>query len=318
MAAGLAPSLERVVELVDRLTQKYGEQVASKIAEYVERIANWIDKTDWAKVARDVGEFVDRIGGVEGIAVALAAITFAGPISAAVTLAAALASVTLGVMKLSTVAVPALAKAGEKILPRVGANAGWFGRALPFAAGAYLALRPTELGDDQQILRDLESGKTKYAYQPTGTGRMVPGPDGKMVYQYTEDGEPDSASKARFDELESKYGLPSGVLDSMWLQESGRGKNMLSSAGAEGHFQAMPDTAKEWGLKDPYDFNESSDFAARYMQWLLKQTGGNLSEALAAYNGGIGNLKSKGWRECPPNRSAITHRSWLGCRRLTR
>ena len=37
-------------------------------------------------------------------------------------------------------------------------------------SGAYLALRPTELGDDQQILRDLESGKTKYAYQPTGTG----------------------------------------------------------------------------------------------------------------------------------------------------
>ena len=35
----------------------------------------------------------------------------------------------------------------------------------------------------------------------------------------------------------------------------------------------MPDTAKEWGLSDPYDFNESSDFAARYMQWLLKQTG---------------------------------------------
>ena len=44
MAAGLAPSLERVVELVDRLTQKYGEQVASKIAEYVERIANWMTR----------------------------------------------------------------------------------------------------------------------------------------------------------------------------------------------------------------------------------------------------------------------------------
>ena len=53
------------------------------------------------------------------------------------------------------------------------------------------------------------------------------------------------------------------------------------------------------GLKDPYDFNESSDFAARYMQWLLKQTGGNLSEALAAYNGGIGNLKSKGLERMP-------------------
>ena len=35
------------------------------------------------------------------------------------------------------------------------------------------------------------------------------------------------------------------------------------------------------------------------MQWLLKQTGGNLSEALAAYNGGIGNLKSKGLERMP-------------------
>ena len=93
-----------------------------------------------------------------------------------------------------------------------------------------------------------------------------------MVYQYTEDGEPDSASKARFDELESKYGLPSGVLDSMWLQESGRGKNMLSLPAQKGTFRPCRHR-EEWGLKDPYDFNESSDFAARYMQWLLKQTG---------------------------------------------
>ena len=244
MAAGLAPSLERVVELVDRLTQKYGEQVASKIAEYVERIANWIDKTDWAKVARDVGEFVDRIGGVEGIAVALAAITFAGPISAAVTLAAALASVTLGVMKLSTVAVPALAKAGEKILPRVGANAGWFGRALPFAAGAYLALRPTELGDDQQILRDLESGKTKHAYQPTGTGRMVPGPDGKMVYQYTEDGEPDSASKARFDELESSTGYRRACSTVCGCRSPGAARTCCLLPAQKGTFRPCPTPRK--------------------------------------------------------------------------
>ena len=65
-----------------------------------------------------------------------------------------------------------------------------------------------------------------------------------MVYQYTEDGEPDSASKARFDELESKYGLPSGVLDSMWLQESGRGKNMLSLPAQKGTFRPCPTPRK--------------------------------------------------------------------------
>ena len=37
-------------------------------------------------------------------------------------------------------------------------------------------------------------------------------------------------------------GLPSHFFDRMWKQESGRGKNMRSPAGAEGHFQIMPAT----------------------------------------------------------------------------
>ena len=95
---------------------------------------------------------------------------------------------------------------------------------------------------------------------------------------------------ALFDNLEKQYGLPQGLLDSVWLQESGRGKNMLSPAGAQGHFMFMPATAKEWGLNDPNDLGQSANAAARYLQWLLAQAGGDLKKALAAYNGGIGNL----------------------------
>ncbi|MBR8654288.1 lytic transglycosylase domain-containing protein [Achromobacter sp. Marseille-Q0513] len=105
---------------------------------------------------------------------------------------------------------------------------------------------------------------------------------------------PNAMAAALFDNLEKHYGLPQGLLDSVWLQESGRGKNMLSPAGAEGHFQFMPATAKEMGLKDPSDLEQSADAAARYLKWLLGQTGGDLKKALAAYNGGIGNLGKLG------------------------
>lgn len=110
---------------------------------------------------------------------------------------------------------------------------------------------------------------------------------------------PNAMAGALFDNLEKQYGLPQGLLDSVWLQESGRGKNMLSPAGAQGHFQFMPATANEWGLKDPNDLEQSANAAARYLKWLLGQTGGDMSKALAAYNGGIGNLGKLGLEGMP-------------------
>ena len=77
----------------------------------------------------------------------------------------------------------------------------------------------------------------------------------------------------------------------MWGQESRYGRVMKSGAGAEGHFQFMPGTAKEYGLKNPYDFDESSDAAARKMADLMRLYGGDLNKALMAYNFGQGNLE---------------------------
>lgn len=99
--------------------------------------------------------------------------------------------------------------------------------------------------------------------------------------------------------LEKKYGLPSGLLDSVWNAESGRGVNMNSTAGAQGHFQFMPETAKEYGLKNPYDFSESADAAARYYKVLLKRYNGDVDKAVAAYNWGMGNVEKKGMGNAP-------------------
>lgn len=99
--------------------------------------------------------------------------------------------------------------------------------------------------------------------------------------------------------LEQRYGLPTGLLDRMWAQESGRGKNMLSPKGAMGHFQFMPRTAKEFGLSDPYNLADSADAAARKMAGLLKRYSGDLTKALAAYNWGEGNLGKYGMSRMP-------------------
>lgn len=101
---GLAvlPAFERVTGAVGRLVEKYGDVVASKVAEYGEQIANWIDKTDWSRVVKDVGELVDSLGGVKTIAIALAAVTLAGPM-------AALASMAVSAAKISALLLPVLA-----------------------------------------------------------------------------------------------------------------------------------------------------------------------------------------------------------------
>lgn len=104
---------------------------------------------------------------------------------------------------------------------------------------------------------------------------------------------------ALFAQLEGRYKLPSGLLDRMWAQESGRGKYMVSPKNAKGHFGFMDPTAKEYGLKDPNDLGESADAAARMMRDLLKRNGGDLNRALAAYNWGQRHLNEQGLQNAP-------------------
>lgn len=108
-----------------------------------------------------------------------------------------------------------------------------------------------------------------------------------------------TASQQLFARLEKQYGLPAGWLDRQWATESGRGKNMLSKAGARGHFQFMPKTQKEYGLKDPNDLEESATAAAKKVAHLLKYYHGDTRLAAAAYNWGEGNLDRYGLGKAP-------------------
>lgn len=130
------------------------------------------------------------------------------------------------------------------------------------------------------------------AYKDQGGARLTPDAQRRLDSEgYVDDGSivevPGSGS---FSQLERDKGLPAGLLDSVWNAESRRGQSMLSPAGAEGHFQFMPATAREYGLADPYDLKQSADAAARKYADLLRMYSGNVMKAVAGYNWGQGNL----------------------------
>lgn len=157
-----------------------------------------------------------------------------------------------------------------------------------FAAGEFMSGNGKKYGADDAPAPPGAPGSTAPA---AGSGTV--NSTGKSAAGGTKE------EQARLTALEQKYGLPAGILDNVWKTESGRGRNMTSPAGAQGHFQFMPATAAQYGLKNPNDFNESSDAAARMYRDLLKANGGDVSKAAAAYNWGQGNLNRKGMGAAP-------------------
>ncbi len=92
----------------------------------------------------------------------------------------------------------------------------------------------------------------------------------------------------------ARYGLDPAVLHGLIQQESGFDPNSTSSAGAEGLTQLMPSTAASLGVTNPLDPAQSIEGGARYLSQMMAQFGGNVSDALAAYNAGPGAVQRYG------------------------
>lgn len=68
--------------------------------------------------------------------------------------------------------------------------------------------------------------------------------------------------------------------------ESSRDTGALSKAGAMGLMQLIPDTAKRFGVKNPWDPRQNIRGGLRYLQFLLSYFEGDVDLALAGYNAG--------------------------------
>ena len=97
-------------------------------------------------------------------------------------------------------------------------------------------------------------------------------------------------------------GVDLDLLTRVARQESGFDPTAVSSAGATGLFQTMPDTARDLGIEDMTNPYQSAMGGAKYIAQNLQKYGGDITKALAAYNAGPGNVDSwisNGWDGSP-------------------
>ena len=99
-----------------------------------------------------------------------------------------------------------------------------------------------------------------------------------------------------------KHGVDPAVVKSIIRAESAFSASAISSKGAVGLMQLMPETAREFGA-DPAIPEQNIDAGTHYLSWLLQRYASKkdtLRRAIAAYNAGPGAVEH--YRGIPPFR----------------
>jgi soluble lytic murein transglycosylase-like protein len=96
----------------------------------------------------------------------------------------------------------------------------------------------------------------------------------------------------------SRRSLDPVLIESIIRQESGFQADAVSATGAVGLMQLMPETAQALGVADSFDPKQNVAGGSEYLAWQLRDFGGDLSLALAAYNAGPAAVRR--WGGVPP------------------
>jgi LysM repeat protein len=103
-----------------------------------------------------------------------------------------------------------------------------------------------------------------------------------------------------FQRWAAEYGLDPRLLMSLAWLESGWQNGVVSPAGAIGIGQLLPDTVEFLTTQvmrtplDPANPEHNIRMSARYLDWLLEQTGGDVRKSLAAYYQGLRSINQGG------------------------
>lgn len=95
----------------------------------------------------------------------------------------------------------------------------------------------------------------------------------------------DNAYYHTIQQAAQKYGVDPKLVSAVAEVESGFNPSAVSSAGAVGIMQLMPDTAASLGV-NPYDVQQNIEGGTQYLRQMMDAFPGDLRRAVAAYNAG--------------------------------
>jgi hypothetical protein len=94
------------------------------------------------------------------------------------------------------------------------------------------------------------------------------------------------------DLVSAQEGVDARLVHAVIRVESAYQPRALSPKGAMGLMQLMPETARQYGVRDPYDPRANIEAGVRHLKMLLQRF--DVSLALAAYNAGEGAIQKYG------------------------
>lgn len=94
--------------------------------------------------------------------------------------------------------------------------------------------------------------------------------------------------------LAQQYDIDANLVRAIIAVESNFDAQAVSTAGAQGLMQLMPETATHYQVQQPFDPRANVEGGIRYLKDLWQRFGGDLSRVLAAYNAGEGAVERFG------------------------
>ena len=110
-------------------------------------------------------------------------------------------------------------------------------------------------------------------------------------------------------ETAKAYDVSPMLVDSVIQVESNYNPNAISSKGAQGLMQLMPQTARRFGVKNSFDPKENIEAGVKYLK-LLQDTFKDDRLAIAAYNAGEGAVAK--YNNVPPYKETMQYVTRVG------